>query len=325
MSNMAADRSPGLDDGVAGDLHTRFANWMADLPPNLHTAPLKDLAIPGTHDSFSFFLDKTSDISPGEPPEIKAAVMIMGQAGKDLVYRWSVTQDICFMEQLNDGVRYFDFRVAGRKSDSSLYFVHGLYGSKVESALLEIAQYLNTHPKEVVLLDFNHFYSMVDFHHERLIAILKEMFGPKLCPRMDPADVTLATLWDRGQQVIVFYHNSVADRHINLWTGEAIVAPWANTPEITALVEFLNTEVREESKFYVSQGVLTPTAGTILGNLNGSLKDVLATPVMPHILKWLNGRRPGSGSQGVNIIIADFVDLAEFLPAVINLNYKETL
>ncbi|CAH1243756.1 PLCXD3 [Branchiostoma lanceolatum] len=341
---MAADPSTWSDVRdlpYTSCLHTRLANWMADLPPNLYNAPLRNLAIPGTHDSASFYLDKTSDLSPGEDPKIKSIIDALAklgqpfeQIGKDVVYNWAVTQNLCFTEQLNNGVRYFDLRVAMGKTDNSLYFVHGLYGSKVQSTLLEIAQWLISHPKEVVLLDFQHLYSIdgtqIDYSTlKRLIAILKETFSSKLCPPSivpNPVDVTLANLWDNQHQVIArvlySYKNEMQQKSAEriLWGSNVIDSPWRNTPDINTLMKFLDKQVRDESKFFVSQAILTPDTDTIEGNLFGSLKSVLATPVMPHILKWLNGKWSGSDHHGVNIVIADFVD-RDFLLAVIVLNY----
>ncbi|CAH1243757.1 PLCXD3 [Branchiostoma lanceolatum] len=320
MSRMATDLPHGLD----------LAKWMTGLPPDLRTAPLKDLAIPGTHDSGSFYQDKSFDLSPvgQQLTDIihDEAVQILGLTVNDVVNSWSVTQlDIGFTGQLNVGVRYFDLRVAWRESDNSLYFVHGLYGMKVETAMLEIADWLISHPKEVVLLDFNHFYSMDDSHHKHLIAILKDKFGSKLCPKTiapNPVDVTLAKLWENRHQVIVFYNNNeVADHHTYLWSDwEYIHSPDPNTHEISKLIDFLDKEACTESKFNVSQAILMPDAATIVGNLGHSQKTVLATPAMPHVVRWLSRKRSGSGRHGVNIVIADFVDL-EFLLAVTKLNY----
>ncbi|XP_019632600.1 PREDICTED: PI-PLC X domain-containing protein 3-like [Branchiostoma belcheri] len=339
MSSMATDKSSEMDECkrnllYLSKLDTRLGNWMGDLPPRLYNAPLKNLAIPGTHDSASVYLDITSDISPGEIKTIKdiidslAKIPSLGleQIGKDVVYNWAVTQGSDFTEQLENGVRYFDLRVATGKSDSSLYFVHGLYGSKVESGLREIAEWLHSHPKEVVLLDFQHLYFGEKPQDENMITILKNTFGSMLCPKAikgNAVDVTLANLWDNRYQVIVFYANEVAvTGHDILWTDKTyIYSPWANTPDISILINtFLDNESRKGSKFFVSQAILSPDTATILFHLCGNLKGKLAIPAMPKILHWLEGKKAGYGSSGLNIVIADFVD-REFAQTVIKLNY----
>ncbi|XP_078658336.1 PI-PLC X domain-containing protein 3-like [Branchiostoma floridae x Branchiostoma belcheri] len=340
MSSMATDKSSEMDECkrnllYLSKLDTRLGNWMGDLPPRLYNAPLKNLAIPGTHDSASVYLDSTSDISPGENETIRGVINTLGQwfgskveqHGKDVVYNWAVTQGSDFIEQLENGVRYFDLRVATGKSDSSLYFVHGLYGSKVESGLLEIAEWLHSHPKEVVLLDFQHLYFGEKSQDENVITILKEKFGSMLCPNTiikgNAVDVTLANLWDNRYQVIVLYANEVADHPDILWTDKKyIYSPWANTPDISILIDkLIENESRKGSKFFVSQAILTPDTATILLHLCGNLKSKLAIPAMPKILQWLEGEKAGYGSPGLNVVIADFVG-PEFAQAVIKLNYQ---
>ncbi|XP_078574565.1 PI-PLC X domain-containing protein 3-like [Branchiostoma floridae x Branchiostoma japonicum] len=364
MSSMEASQSLTLEDRnllYTSQLQTRLANWMADLPPQLYNAPLRNLAIPGTHDSASFYIDRTSEISPGETGVIKLLNGLLRliddaidnsnpwfgnfleQVGKNVVYNWSVTQGLCFTEQLNNGVRYFDFRVAWKKVDKSdlFYFVHGLHGSQVEAPMQEIADWLASHPKEVVLLDFTHLFmgdkkkepDKVVSRHRQLIDIVENKFGSMLCPPSD--NVTLANLWEKQHQVIVFnsnYSDEVSKDHSWLWSEAQIVSPWPNEIEpkdgkivketVKRLIGFLNQEKkRDQNKFYVSQAILTPDTKTIVGNL--SLKDFLANPdmpLMPEILKWLKGKRSESKSKGVNIVIADFVDL-EFILDVIKLNY----
>lgn len=46
----------------------------------------------------------------------------------------------------------------------------------------QISSFLSAHAREVVFLDFNHFYGVQNLHHEKLVAMLKEVFGDKLCP-----------------------------------------------------------------------------------------------------------------------------------------------
>lgn len=46
----------------------------------------------------------------------------------------------------------------------------------------QISSFLSSHAREVVFLDFNHFYGVQNLHHEKLVAMLKEVFGDKLCP-----------------------------------------------------------------------------------------------------------------------------------------------
>lgn len=52
----------------------------------------------------------------------------------------------------------------------------------MRAGLEQISTFLSSHSREVVFLDFNHFYGVQNLHHEKLVAMLKEVFGDKLCP-----------------------------------------------------------------------------------------------------------------------------------------------
>lgn len=52
----------------------------------------------------------------------------------------------------------------------------------MRAGLEQISSFLSAHAREVVFLDFNHFYGVQNLHHEKLVAMLKEVFGDKLCP-----------------------------------------------------------------------------------------------------------------------------------------------
>lgn len=61
------------------------------------------------------------------------------------------------------------------KNTLCLYF-------QVREGLEQISTFLSSHAREVVFLDFNHFYGVQNMHHEKLVAMLKDVFGEKLCP-----------------------------------------------------------------------------------------------------------------------------------------------
>eukprot|EP00795_Rhopilema_esculentum_P005584 gene5584-10785_t len=111
---------------MGDSLELDLENWMAQLPTNLQCVPVNKLAIPGSHDSGAFYLDKTSKIAPDESKAITTLVRIFGQCAKNIVYKWSITQTLSLHQQLANGVRYFDLRVAYEDASKEYCFVHGL-------------------------------------------------------------------------------------------------------------------------------------------------------------------------------------------------------
>ncbi|XP_033646370.1 PI-PLC X domain-containing protein 3-like [Asterias rubens] len=298
------------------------SDWMSKLPESLLCEPLKNIAIPGSHDSFSYSLDMTSPVSPSSPDTVRNLVSTFGNMAKKIVYNWSVTQSLTFNQQLDHGIRYFDLRVSTWKGKSELYFVHGLFGAEVGSCLLDIKTWLDDHPKEVIFLDFNHLYDMSASDHDQLVATLISVFDSKLCPLIDIETAALNVLWDRGVQVLVFYHHdSTTQQNPMLWPGGFMPSVWPNVTEAPKMVNLLEahfTRGRPYGKFQVNQGVLTPTGTTILQYINRSLLDVFGPIAIKNVQYFLKDK--GIGPRGINIVIADFVELGDFIPSVLGLN-----
>ncbi|KAG9351409.1 hypothetical protein JZ751_022659, partial [Albula glossodonta] len=269
----------------------------------------------GSHDSFSFWVDEKAPVGPDQKAVVKHLAGLFRQLAKKVMKKWSMTQTLTFREQLEGGIRYFDLRVSSKPGEpgNEVYFIHGLFGHKVRDGLNEINDFLNSHTKEVVFLDFNHHYAMGKEHHMYLIAMLQNIFGHKLCKRKVVEDITLDYLWENKCQVIVFYHHELAEDCPLLWPGSKIPAPWANTTDALKLIEFLQTTLGERSKygsFHVSQAILTPRVKTIFIGLMKGLRNHLVERNLPIIMTWVESQKPGA--NGVNIITCDFVELVDF-------------
>ena len=63
-----------------------FSRWMENLPNEKQLCPLKDLAIPGSHDSGTFFLDQNMEIGPDESSTIQTLGSIFGKIAKSVVH-----------------------------------------------------------------------------------------------------------------------------------------------------------------------------------------------------------------------------------------------
>uniref|UniRef100_A0A8C3M840 Uncharacterized protein n=1 Tax=Geospiza parvula TaxID=87175 RepID=A0A8C3M840_GEOPR len=293
--------------GAVGAMADGNADWMGSLPPALRSLPLSNLAIPGSHDSFSYWVDEKSPVGPDQATAIKRLARI--SLVRKIMKKWSVTQNLTFKEQLEGGIRYFDLRVSSKPGEigQEIYFIHGFF--------------LEQHPKEVIFLDFNHFYAMDDSHHHFLIKRIHSAFESKLCCVECVEYVTLLYMWEKKHQVLIFYHHPLYQEYPFLWPGNKMPAPWANTTNVHKLLQFLETTLGERSRygtFHVSQAILTPRVKTIARHLIRGLKNTLVHRNLPMILNWVKAQKPGV--MGVNIITSDFVELVDFAATVIALN-----
>jgi len=321
------------------------SDWMRSLPKKITTMPLTEIAIPGSHDSFTVKLrhdwpiGATPDLDENVVKAVNAIHSITSNISvlpdvtivQRIIYNWAVTQSLTLYDQLVAGIRYFDFRVTGEKED--IHLLHSLFADDTLSSFEQMERFLREHDKEVIIIDINHFYEMTSERHQELLRQIKSVFEGKLVPKQSYGRLTLENLWGNNQQVIILYHDEASSGEELVWSGSSITSHWPNTNVIGEALKKLNQwtkERRGEEGFWVSQGIVTATAkdiapgslGEIWRGINGgdwsSMKRELGLPMCKAVSNWVRGKKIGRG--GVNIVIADFVEENDFIPNVIALN-----
>ena len=277
--------------------------------------------VPGSHDSFSSILDKNGPVASDVDDTIKSLAKLFPGMIKDIICKWSNTQSQTISDQLKSGIRYFDLRLTTKPNcGMDIYMCHCLYSDSLEAELSNIKMFLEEHPKEVVLIDMNHFYNMTNEAHRQCLSMILEVLGDKMCPFLDMESVTLSMLWEAGLQVLVFYQHPVVVENLQFWPGSSILSPWANTADVRKLIQFLDSnyqKTRDKSTFYVTQGIITPTTETIIGHLTGTLENWVK-PADKAVTEWIKSKK--AGVDGLNICIIDFADTDQFISTVISLN-----
>ncbi|XP_014478123.1 PREDICTED: uncharacterized protein LOC106746260 isoform X2 [Dinoponera quadriceps] len=110
--------------------------WMTRLPAALKNVPIIHLAIPGSHDTMTYTIERRNDVGPDEPAFIRTLGRYCSLVAKPIILNWSITQRDDVRRQLNGGIRYLDLRVATKPRTRDIYFLHGLYGSEIALLLL---------------------------------------------------------------------------------------------------------------------------------------------------------------------------------------------
>ncbi|KAJ7378205.1 PI-PLC X domain-containing protein 2 [Desmophyllum pertusum] len=299
-------------------------------PNEKQLIPLKDLVMPGSHNAGTSFLDKNMEIGPSASSTIQNLGRCCGCCGcfKSVVHNWSVTHSLTIYDQLLSGIRYLDLRVAYRAEDNEMYMIHALYGRTIQQVLEEVNRFVAEYPKEIVILDFK-FYNMDTASHKTLADMLIAKFGKILrAPGEDGPKVTLQEMWGKAETIIVIYNNTdVVNTHPSFWSTQFISAPWPNTADVNVMLDFLNRHSAERASasddaFHAPQALLTPQPTTVICNICSTLKDVLARPCNRRVTAWLKTLiETKSHKHKFNIIMADFVEIEEFIPTVVSLNY----
>lgn len=268
----------------------------------------------GSHNSMTYTIEKNNDIGPDEPVPIRRFGNRLPIVVKPIIFNWSINQEENVKDQLDGGIRYLDLRVATKAGDNRIYFLHGLYGAEIGQPLRAVNDWLNEHPNEAIIVDFQHFYNFDEASHRGLINQIKFLFRGKLCPvyrRFD--NITLQWLNLQRYQVFVVYRNAIAQNYNDLWPSGLWPTPWPETVNSSKLVNFLNDGLQKRSRdaAYVSQCLLTPTGAYITKHICGNLRRDLTPTCRNVTIPWLDKNSPGSG--GMNIVITDFVTYDNFL------------
>ncbi|XP_051753940.1 PI-PLC X domain-containing protein 1 isoform X2 [Ctenopharyngodon idella] len=297
--------------------------WMSCLPEKLWDVPLTNLSIPGSHDAMSYCLDITSPLLPSESDTFRLLDGVFCCFTRPAIYRWATTQVQNIVEQLTAGIRYFDLRIAHKQYDSSneLYFTHVIYThATVIKTLQTVASWLESHPKEIIILACSHFEGLDHKLHEEFIYSLKKIFGSKLCPRNEVL-LTLRSLWTSGYQVVLSYKDQSAARHVELWP--AIPYLWANKPNAEELLQYLEwqKQLGRPEGFFVAGLNLTTDRCFIATHPLESIQT-LTMKNWNCVRKWLEDQKPGAEPTSLNIIAGDFIGPVPLCSIVIALNKK---
>ncbi|CCG83231.1 protein of unknown function [Taphrina deformans PYCC 5710] len=328
--------------------------WMTTIHDQIRTRSVLQLAIPGSHDSAMYKEGMGKTIGPDTEPEVVnifnkvgSLPIIKGIASsvtRDIISRWSRTQSLDLVGQVQAGVRYIDLRIAS--VDGDFHATHTLMKSaSIFDELTALKDWLLAHPLEFLIIDFQHFYALDPPAHntffERLSALLSTERGTMMVDRSRMGS-PVGEFLDAGEQVIVLYgddckvpatgavgdgSNALLDAQSRLWPrGSSINSVWVNKRTVNDLIPALSdivTRRAQESadgdRLWVLQGVLTADGDDIKAHPQWTLKKFGAESVNStlavEVPRYFNETQKGW------IIIMDFVEVGDWIQKVIESNH----
>jgi len=294
--------------------------WITNALHALGNRRLNQITMPGTHNSATYSLNHSSHYAVDQP---KLVTCPAPWPVSYYIARWSKTQDKSIAEQLRDGVRYFDIRVAYQKKD--FYACHGMLADKISTILETVVEFSNEFPREPVILDFNHFYELEEAHHDMLCKRICDIIGNKLWP-FSHAHATLNEAHNAGiGSIVIVYHDNAGEKQ-SFFPDHSISSPWPDTSNSRILREKLQEGLREfpieARNLFVSQCLVTPSVDSVFGSfwkcgptsLAGVAKDL-----NKEVVEWvpeLHKERP------LNVVLVDFYHTYNFVETVIQLNFS---
>lgn len=224
--------------------------WM-QLTPGLMAKTLREITLPGTHDSGAYWLNEAQRGPDYNDQGFSTTwwqdvALWLGGSDEDEIKNEvandvSRAQDRTLLEQLNGGIRYFDLRVTIR--GGVFYTYHGLLGQPLTALLQDIRTFMERSEAELVVVDVSHLNvgthetndhrAFTEGEHQLLMHALIDQLGPFLYWRNGQSrDDLLATPMGQvvadGPKVLVLYAdlpdevvdpNAAAFWPGSLWTG----------------------------------------------------------------------------------------------------------
>jgi len=308
-------------------------NWMGSLSTLLENKKISEIVIPGTHNSGSYPISVGSRITDrselshilgedsGSDPRIMDLVRAVGPG-------WSKCQEHSIADQLMMGNRYLDLRVYCDKETDEYYLEHFFIGSNLTDELLHIAQFVDQHPEELVILDIKSVQNCSHFLVTRLFENIGQLFQDKLArpPDVTESLPTYGQLVADGTTVVVaLANNEHHERFDWLWDRNTKIDDlYANTASIEELKTYITRKMsraRKPRALFISQIILTATADEYIAGLTNSgpadLRE-LALRLNKEFLRWIKYFR----QMDPTIFITDFPDEV-LLKKVIGMNFDQ--
>ena len=308
--------------GPAGSYDT--ASWMGDIYQGREATQLRDIVIPGTHDSGTYNFSSSSDVAPGQPGYYELA--------KGIVADWGRTHSYNIYDQLQRGIRYFDLRI--NKHEGEFVMVHGLVGMKLIDILAQVKQFSDEHPKEIILLEFAN--TPADADMPAMLAMIDQYVGDRM-PHDNSqgmATLTLAELWEddpidgKNNNIISATCDSLGIQHGLFETCNGITGGFANTTSSGPLYNhnknlLISWHSGSRDSLLYTAFTYTPQTEDIVNDVfdftsSGSLLGWTQNYLRSYIGEWLpeweqEGLRP-------NIIASDFFEYTAAVPEALRMN-----
>jgi hypothetical protein len=314
---------------ISSDFQLDVKNWMGHVNPFLTHCPLRELIIPGTHDSATYGIKSDSDFTPKK--EWPSKMLGILKMFPKIVARSCKTQGVSIGDQLSLGIRYIDLRII-RKGENKFATFHGMmYSVDLDDILVEIDDFIKLHEKEIIIIDINAFAEFTKkTHFIELEQKFVYKFKNKIATNKLKPTSTLVHFWKQGKQIILIWNHKkieILEHYSNsFWSNDMIHSIYAgkdSRPDnfSKVLKKVIYDEIRSPSKLFSIQGVVP------VNSHNKKDLHKLAGAVMPELKKlikttWEDSHKGVLHKHSLNIITADFFnEFPDFIRELIMYNF----
>lgn len=315
------------------------ADWMQNLSTLVKQRPVTQLKLPGSHDSGAFELNLTATTNMEKTTlfnwfkkQAESSDLIAQLLGKLIL-----TQPLSIIEQLEQGIRAFDFRILYNKPLQEFFLSHSFATIFMNTALGQIQSFLSKHPGEVILIqmesDSEHVLE-TDPYADQAIAQVQSILGDYLIPvsanQALNDTMTLQSFVDSNKRILFSYTDFQKSNYSHIWSEGVINKHWPNGQTVEEAMSTIQTylpvlqmpthEFLNVIYFVVTQDQNSVLAGLIAQAFNCGIPLSLldwAEQINPVALDFMNANK--ANLPGAHIIYAD-APSDNYIQQVINLN-----
>ena len=177
---------------------TNHSTWIGDSMSVIGDKTLKEITLPGTHDSGAFNLT-ASIIVPGEANELEAKIIeiaeYVGIPAEYLITVWALAQDQDFYSQMVGGIRYFDLRCGWDNDTQTWRTFHMEFGHPLENLLSDLNRFMTEFPSEIVVVEASHQDGAPTIDDDTELAdLLIHYLGDFIYPRGESLDLNISQM-----------------------------------------------------------------------------------------------------------------------------------
>jgi hypothetical protein len=311
------------DTGALPDAHEAAKTldrrrWMTRFGHAIAQARIGHISMVGAHDAAAYNIvgQYPVGVAPDAPKLVRDLLAKAGAPAFNVVSGWARTQDRSILEQLNNGVRYFDIRLAPKASSGDLWVCHGLFSVSLSRVIEDVEAFFcggrlgygkapldfdTADNKELVILDVQSCEGHAGPDGAAINAGFFKLLEP-IRPLCVPAHLSLrepvGALQAAGVRVVVLYPNGPAcdaNPGLAMHRGSNIRSSWKNKNTVEALKPLLQAELELNARdqaagtgqnIHVLQGVLTSDTELIVRSL--LLPDFAAPDSVEELARSVN-------------------------------------
>ncbi|UJR12533.1 hypothetical protein I4U23_016709 [Adineta vaga] len=254
--------------------------WMEQLLPSISNLYLTNLTLPGTHDAASFYLTSALSPDPTGSPLFDAFIQLAEKLGiplQDIITPWALSQNRTLYQQAEDGMRYFDIRATFNGTQWCSY--HFEIGLPIFDHLNGLYQFLQLHPKEIIIIEVSHLASvnLTQNNLNELRDMILKIFNSMLYPRTFTFNTkTINEMIKSNQRVIVtLSDDKTIENYPLLWFGSSMINSYANSDSLSTMISYNWNQVSQfnsipllpNASLYKLSWTLTPQVSTIVDSI----------------------------------------------------------